>query len=1025
MTAECPLYAYFGQLKASLLKVSIEKREEAVERLSIQLDQIQQKIEQLRLKESDLRHSVDDQGGRRLADIDKEIDRLVQERIRKQQNAESYQQFCQQLAFQVEISENQFYNNKKLLVIRTQSMQKEKEALDHQHTDCELEKRAYQQHFAELENELKSLRSRETNIPAHNLVIRQQLCETLGIAAQQLPFIGELIQVRAKENHWSGAVERVLHNFGLSLLVPETLYHQVSYYVEKTHLKGRLVYYKVINPRASFNEQMAKGALINKLEIKPDTCFYAWLEQQLNLRFDYICCESMDQFHRTPKAISLQGQIKSNAQRHEKDDRFALNDRSRFILGWSNQDKIQALLTQQKSVSEKGQQCVQKLMMLAKQKTALEVAYKTIYLLENIKQFDEIHWQPLARNIEVLETEKRQIEQDSDILRQLQQQLTQTQFAIKAQDDKYREKNQAYGRQFDHLEMDKKARNEAITLVNNTPLEQRQQRFPKLNALRGEVIVNKVLTVANCDDAQKVLREHIQNRLDNESRKLVLVRDRIIRQMQQYRNDYPIETREIDADIESLNEYLNMLEKLKHEDLPRHEKRFKQMLNEGAIQDIALLQNQLEKERAEIETKIDKINQSLQSIDYDPVQGTYIKLVSDRSQDAEIRQFQQDLRNCLGDALAVEQDDLYTEQKFLQVKKIIDKFNGRDGYTDIDKRWTRKVTDVRNWFLFSASERWREDHKEKEHYSDAAGKSGGQKEKLAYTILASALAAFPDEKHLAIKNVMSRYAMDIINCEPDWQGILKVIQYFQHHPRPQCYLRALSIPNIDSKFIEQHKKIINDFLLAVLPENQYNHHTKGIAQQNFEQRFYLKYETPLIRFRILDPALSIQGLHDITLPLEQFNDLLDHDNTFQPRNIFITENKANGLAFPAYQNAIVIFGLGYGIQSLFDTKCLHQVNLYYWGDIDTHGFNILNQWRKYFPHSQSFLMNKAILMASKKQWVVESQPIAHELKYLTAEEQEVYQGLIKHQWGRNLRLEQERVAYDLLKQVLNLIASGF
>jgi uncharacterized protein YPO0396 len=60
--------------------------------------------------------------------------------------------------------------------------------------------------------------------------------------------------------------------------------------------------------------------------------------------------------------------------------------------------------------------------------------------------------------------------------------------------------------------------------------------------------------------------------------------------------------------------------------------------------------------------------------------------------------------------------------------------------SDIDRRWTHKVTDVRNWFVFAASERWREDHSEYEHYTDSGGKSGGQKEKLAYTVLAASLA---------------------------------------------------------------------------------------------------------------------------------------------------------------------------------------------------------------------------------------------------------------------------------------------
>ena len=108
--------------------------------------------------------------------------------------------------------------------------------------------------------------------------------------------------------------------------------------------------------------------------------------------------------------------------------------------------------------------------------------------------------------------------------------------------------------------------------------------------------------------------------------------------------------------------------------------------------------------------------------------------------DPEVRDFQQDLRACTEGALTGSDDQAYSEAKFLEVKRIIERFRGREGTSELDRRWTRKVTDVRNWFVFSASERWREDDSEHEHYSDSGGKSGGQKEKLAYTVLAASLA---------------------------------------------------------------------------------------------------------------------------------------------------------------------------------------------------------------------------------------------------------------------------------------------
>ena len=123
---------------------------------------------------------------------------------------------------------------------------------------------------------------------------------------------------------------------------------------------------------------------------------------------------------------------------------------------------------------------------------------------------------------------------------------------------------------------------------------------------------------------------------------------------------------------------------------------------------------------------------------YNP--GRYIRLEPLPSPHADIRDFRADLRACTDDAVSGEDSDHYSEQKFLQVSRIIERFRGREGLTEADRRWTRFVTDVRNWYTFAASERYREDDTEYEHYADSGGKSGGQKEKLAYTILAASLA---------------------------------------------------------------------------------------------------------------------------------------------------------------------------------------------------------------------------------------------------------------------------------------------
>jgi uncharacterized protein YPO0396 len=234
------------------------------------------------------------------------------------------------------------------------------------------------------------------------------------------------------------------------------------------------------------------------------------------------------------------------------------------------------------------------------------------------------------------------------------------------------------------------------------------------------------------------MRDWLQGRIDAEDSKTKRLSEKIVKAMTEYRGMWELETREVDANLAAAPEYRSMLDQLQADDLPRFEGRFKTLLNENTIREVANFQSQLARERQTIKERITEINRSLTQIDYNP--GRYIRLEEEMNVDADIRDFQTELRACTEGALTGSEEAQYSEAKFLQVRRIIERFRGRSESSDLDRRWTAKVTDVRNWFVFAASERWREDETEHEHYADSGGKSGGQKEKLAYTVLAASLA---------------------------------------------------------------------------------------------------------------------------------------------------------------------------------------------------------------------------------------------------------------------------------------------
>ncbi|MFP4350720.1 MAG: ATP-binding protein [Desulfococcaceae bacterium] len=731
------LHGYFAAIHADLLVKRIEQWDLEYQKCEHRLATLREHLADLRNRESDLKTSIDDNGGRRLEDLQREIGGLEAERDRKRKKESAYLALAKQLQLTRPEKAETFLENRKKAEILIRKIEARLQALQNRQVDLQIEINDTRTEYDRIQAEIDSLRKRKSNIPLKNLRIRKEMADILVIPEAEMPFAGELIRVDEREGEWEGAIERLLHNFGLSLLVGESLYAKVCRYVDRTHLKGRLVYFRTSEKaETGFEADSNPDALVRKIQVKPDSPFYDWLSAELHKRFDYACCREMADFHRRPRAITPNGQIKTGGRRHEKDDRHDIRDRSRFILGWQNKEKIQALKVMAEGLAFRGQKLADDLNALLKKQETLRRHRDTCRDLLAVADYGDICWQPTAARIQGLTAEKKKIEEGSDLLRTLQEELTKVRSDIRTGDADKEAVLEKRGEIHHSLEQGKQLLKMAEATVAAIDEAVKESLFPRLDEFRQEVLAGRRLDLRTVDTCQTEVRKFIQRKIDNEDKKLKDLTVKLIQQMQDYKHRYPAETNEVDAALEAAPEFAAMLETLEKEDLPRHEARFKKLLNEGAINSIALFQSQLAKEREEIEKKIALINGSLNDIEYSP--GTRIELLTDPTPDSEVRDFQADLKQCLSHTL--DGNDLYNEQKFFQVKKLLDRFNGREGLAELDRRWTRKVTDVRNWFVFSAVERWREDGSEKEYYSDSSGKSGGQKEKLAYTILASALA---------------------------------------------------------------------------------------------------------------------------------------------------------------------------------------------------------------------------------------------------------------------------------------------
>jgi uncharacterized protein YPO0396 len=680
-------------------------------------------------------------GGERISVLQAEREDLNRRWPGRQQQLAKHNDELAALGLDQISTREQFLNSRDTLATVREATSSRATEADNRRLDQRQRLAALDDEIAQVNRELKSLDGRRSNLPSASLDIRAKLISDLALDEATLPFAGELIEVDADSADWEGAAERVLRPFALSLLVPGGDYRQVARWINDHHLGTRLVYYRVPNsvamPRPP-DRTSRFPLLLDLLNVQPESRYAEWIGAELIRRADHQCVGSTDDFRAVDRAVTQQGQIKSR-DRHEKDDRSRLDDRRNFVLGWSNERKIEALIEHATQLHGQRQPVYNEVQRLEQESKTLTLTGERLAVLDSKNDWDEFDWQSLMARINQIEDEVASIRHSSDVLHTLDDEKTAIEQQLSDVDTEAAGTRDERGRQDGQRERVENDRRRLGGLIEPSP--SRAEAEQDFDALRAELTAPRAPGLGkgpdDFGDGERSARSHLASLRLRSSDEANSASNRIVRQMNDFRNRYRAEVSELDSSVASGAEYRQLHERVAGDDLPRFEADFKRSLNENAIQEIAGLSAELHKQDRTIRDRISTINGSLEAIDYNP--DRYIRLVASSTPNTEIRDFREQLRVCTSNIVGHD-DEQYSEQRFLDVKSIIDRFKGREASTDIDRRWTRRVTDVRQWSTFTASERWRRDDSEHESYSDSDGKSGGQKEKLAYTILASSLA---------------------------------------------------------------------------------------------------------------------------------------------------------------------------------------------------------------------------------------------------------------------------------------------
>ena len=578
--------------------------------------------------------------------------------------------------------------------------------------------------------EIASLRRQPSNIPAPMLELRRAIAGAIGVAETALPFVGELIEVKPDEAPWRGSAERVLRGFALSILVDEDHYGALVNHINGVNLGRRLVYFRTgaVEPAAA--RPVRASSLLLKLNVKPGPCA-AWLQSELRQRFDYECVDSIKAFRAAPeRALTREGQVKHSRSRHEKDDRSSVDARQNWVLGFDNREKLAIYEQQDRDLQATIAKAEAELDALRRQLAQRGARLLQCQTLVNL-QWQEIDVLPLVERIDAIARQLQSAREGNAALKRIDELLKQQEALVHKATAQLGEIGVDYKtclRKIDEQRQHLAATELEATVVTLTPT-QRQGLDARYAALLDAV------TLRSLDGADRSVAKALGAEIESLNREAGLCEKSIEATFAAFIAKWRGDADGLDASLAAAGDFFSKLARLETDGLPAHEQRFFELLQNQSNQNLAALSTYLNDARKAILERMELVNESLRQVPFNQSaqQTTYLHIEPSDRQLPDVREFRQDIQKALSNAWS--DDAQFAEARFIALRRLVDKLSSQEPE---QRRWREAVLDVRLHVEFIGRE-IDTAGVEIEVYQSGAGKSGGQRQKLATTCLAAAL----------------------------------------------------------------------------------------------------------------------------------------------------------------------------------------------------------------------------------------------------------------------------------------------
>jgi len=583
-----------------------------------------------------------------------------------------------------------------------------------------------QNESADAERELEAMRRQPSNIPAHMLAMRESIARALHLPETALPFVGELIEVRSDEALWRGAIERVLHGFALSLVVEDRHYAALSSHVNATHFGGqRLVYFRMMRQDSSQPRGAAANSLITKLTLK-DGDYRDWLRQELHRQFDYTCVDTLAAFRATDRALTREGQVKHNRSRHEKDDRRSVDDRRYWVLGFDNRDRRALFEERARSLTTELARLQGALQELRQQNQNRGVRVLQCNTLINL-QWGEIDVALVLDRIAEIAEKIREAREDNPVLQEMSARIKMQADLVEAADKELRKVRT----QVEGIEDDIRNHELILTRLRDDPAIVAPTPHQNAGLAIRFAGISESVTLASLEDVSRRVERGMHAALEQIKEDRAKLEKAVESRFADFRRAWPVDAGDLDATLASAPDFLAKLERLEHDNLPAYEERFFELLQSQSHQNLAALSQFLRLARNTILDRLALVNDSLSRAEFNA--GTFLRIDPNDRQLEEVREFKQNLDRVLDHAWTNDRER--AEERFLVLRNLVERLGSQDPEL---RRWREAVLDVRLHVEFIGREVDAQGA-QVEIYRSGAGKSGGQRQKLATTCLAAAL----------------------------------------------------------------------------------------------------------------------------------------------------------------------------------------------------------------------------------------------------------------------------------------------